>query len=125
MTIIYKETANFLRDLKKLQKRFRTLDEDLVVAKTNAIELYHIHNIDNRSVFHIPGFQAENIQIFKLKKFACKSLKGSGIKSGIRIIYAFSPTIKTVEFIEIYFKGDKDNEDKQRIGDYLESIRDK
>ena len=123
MTIIYKETADFLRDLKKLRKRFRTLDEDLMVAKTNAIELYHTHNIDNHSVFPIPGFQAENIQIFKLKKFACKALKGSGVKSGIRIIYAFSPAIKTVEFIEIYFKGDKDNENKERIGEYLKSIQ--
>jgi len=124
MTIIYKETADFLRDLKKLRKRFRTLDEDLMVAKTNAIELYHIHNIDNHSVFHIPDFQAESIQVFKLKKFACKSLKGSGVKSGIRIIYVFSPTAKTVEFIEIYFKGDKENENKERIIDYLESIKD-
>ncbi len=125
MTIIYKETADFLRDLKKLRKRFRTLDEDLMVAKTNAIELYHIHNIDNHSVFPIPGFKAEDLQILKLKKFACKALKGRGVQSGIRIIYAFFPKIRAVEFIEIYFKGDKDNEDKQRIGEYLASIQDK
>jgi mRNA-degrading endonuclease RelE of RelBE toxin-antitoxin system len=125
MTIIYKETADFLRDLKKLRKRFRTLDEDLIVAKTNAIELYHIHNIDNHSVFSIPGFKAEDLQILKLKKFACKALKGKGVKSGIRIIYAFFHETKTVEFIEIYFKGDQENEDRQRVNEYLVSIQSK
>ncbi len=120
--IIYKETDKFLRDLKKLQKKFSTLYEDLKVAKTNAIELYHIQRIDNHSVFPISGLKVENPKILKLKKFACKALKGRGIKSGIRIIYAFFHETKTVEFIEIYFKGDKENEDKQRINEYLGSI---
>jgi hypothetical protein len=55
------------------------------------------------------------------KKFACKSLKGKGAKSGIRIIYAYFEQEDTIEFIEIYFKGDKENEDKERIKKYFTS----
>jgi hypothetical protein len=35
--------------------------------------------------------------------------------SGIRIIYAYYENEDVIEFIEIYFKGDKENEDKNRI----------
>jgi hypothetical protein len=38
--------------------------------------------------------------------------------SGIRIIYAYYEKEDVIEFIEIYFKGDKANEDKKRIIKY-------
>jgi len=38
--------------------------------------------------------------------------------SGIRIIYAYYENEDVIEFIEIYFKGDKANEDKKRILKY-------
>ncbi len=38
--------------------------------------------------------------------------------SGIRIIYAYYESEDVIEFIEIYFKGDKANEDKKRIIKY-------
>jgi len=53
--------------------------------------------------------------IFKAKKFACKALKGKGAQSGIRVIYAYHEGEDWVEFIEIYFKGDKASEDGERI----------
>jgi len=91
----------------------------LETAKHNAIELCHIKNINNESVFPIPDFCNEVIKIYKLKKFACKSLKGRGVKSGIRVIYAYHITSSKIEFIEIYFKGEKENENRERIKEYL------
>lgn len=117
--IEYGETDVFRKDVKKLLKKFRTLEEDLETAKRNAIELYHLKRIDNRSVFPIPNFCTEKIQICKIKKFACRSLKGRGVMSGIRVIYAFYPTTFKVDFIELYFKGEKENEDFERIKEYL------
>jgi hypothetical protein len=117
--IKYSETAEFRKDFMKLLKRFRSLNEDLELAKQAAIELYHIMGLDNASVFEIPGFSKAGIKIFKLKKFACKALKGTGNRSGIRIIYAFHEGDARVEFIEIYFKGDKGKEDKEKIREYL------
>ena len=120
--IKYKKTSSFEKDLKKLLKKFRTLEDDIEVAKINAIELFHLKNIDNEAVFPIPDFCSDEIKIYKLKKFACKALKGRGIKSGIRVIYAFHIQNQTIEFIEIYFKGGSENEDKERIKKYLASI---
>lgn len=120
--IEYGETDVFRKDLKRLLKKFRTLEEDLETVKRNAIELYHLKRIDNRSVFPIPGFCTEEIQICKIKKFACKALKGRGVMSGIRVIYAFYPATFRVDLIEIYFKGKKENEDFDRIREYLKNI---
>jgi hypothetical protein len=118
----YKSIPEFDKDLKKLLKKFRTLNKDIETAKRNAIELYHIKEINNLSVFQIPGFHLSGAAIFKLKKFSCRALKGKGVRSGIRIIYAFYPENLLVEFIEIYYKADQVNEDQERIKDYIISL---
>lgn len=117
--INYNETELFKKDFKKLKKRFNTLDDDFDVAKNNVIELFHVHDIDNQSVFIIPEMNNEKIKIYKMRKFACKALKGRGVQSGIRIIYVYYLESATVTFLEIYFKGDKENEDKHRIKAFL------
>ena len=122
MTVNYEETPEFQKDFKRLRKRFRTLPEDLKRAKVNAIELLHIHKINNRSVFFIPNFCSKDVKTCKLKKVACRALKGRGAKSGIRIIYVFLQKSRRVVFIEIYFKGDKKREDYGRIKKYLKSL---
>lgn len=121
-TISYEQTEEFQKDLKKLLKKYRSLEEDLELAKIAAIELFHLQKINNLSVFPISGFCTEEILVCKIKKFACKALKGRGSKSGIRVIYAFHVKILRVDFIEIYFKGHRENEDKERIKRYLNSL---
>ena len=121
--IKYGSTPEFDKDLKRLLKKFRTLEDDIEIAKKNAIELYHLEKIDNDAVEPIPHFCTEELKICKLKKFACKALKGRGVKSGIRITYAFYEKNKSVDFIEIYFKGEKEMEDKERIKEYLASLK--
>ncbi len=117
--IKYIFTASFEKDFKRLLKKFRTLEEDLKVAKRDAIELYHLLKIDNESIEVMPGFCNYEILICKLRKFSCKALKGRGNKSGIRIIYAYHIATQTVNFIEIYFKGEKEKGDSVRIKEYL------
>lgn len=119
--IKYGATNIFQRDLKRLLRKFKTLGEDLETAKRNAIELYHLNRIDNQGVFLIPEFCSEAIVICKIKKFACKALKGRGVKSGIRVIYAYRIATANVDFIEIYFKGEKEREDRERIKWYLKT----
>lgn len=87
--IIYKSTSGFDKDLKRLLKKFRTLEDDIEVAKRNAIELFHLLKVDNNSVEPIPNFCSDELKICKIKKFACKALKGRGVQSGIRVIYAY------------------------------------
>jgi hypothetical protein len=105
----------FNRDLKKLLKRFPSLEEDLESLIKAQLIAYHKHGLDNHGIVPIDGISIQNPKIFKVLKFACKALKGKGVHSGIRITYAYFPTEDRIEFIEIYFKGDQENEDKERI----------
>ena len=105
----------FDKDLKKLLKRFKTVEEDLLIFIDNELFLYHKLCIDNKGVFPIPGLPVKNIKVYKAKKFACRSLKGKGVQSGIRVIYTYFEDTDAVELIEIYYKGDKENEDRERI----------
>ncbi len=122
MNLNYSETIEFQRDFKRLLKKFQSLDVDFERSRRSVIEVFHIGKINNNSIFQIQGFGTEKIKIFKLKKFACKYLKSFGVRSGIRIIYAYNCEENTVTFIQIYFKGQEENENRQRIEDYLSSL---
>lgn len=117
--IKYEESAEFKKDLKKLVKRFASLPGDLETVKKAVIELRHIHNLNNLSTFEIPGFNSAELSFWKIKKFACRSLKGRGAQSGLRVIYSWCKNSNKVVFIELYFKGDKTNEDKERIKKFI------
>lgn len=110
-----RKLAEFDRDFKKLAKKFRTLDEDLNTFIANQLKLTHKLNIDNKGVVRISDLGIEQPQIYKAKKFPCKALKGKGAVSGIRIIYAHFEKDDIIEFVEIYYKGNKENEDRERI----------
>jgi mRNA-degrading endonuclease RelE of RelBE toxin-antitoxin system len=110
-----RKLTEFKKDFKKLAKKFKTLDDDIETFINRQLKLTHKLGIDNKGVVHISGLGIEIPKIYKAKKFACKALKGRGGMSGIRIIYAYYEKEDVVEFIEIYFKGDKANEDKKRI----------
>lgn len=108
----------FNKDLKQLSRKFRTIEEDLDVFIKNELVLYHKLKIDNNGIFRIQGLGIKNPGVFKAKKFACRSLKGKGARSGIRVIYAYFEDSDRIELIEIYYKGDKENEDKIRLNAY-------
>lgn len=108
----------FEKDRKKLLKKLRTLDDDLDIFINVQLKLYHKLNINNNSVFPIENLGITIPQIYKVRKFACKALKGKGVHSGIRIIYAYFEAEDKIEFIEMYYKGDKENEERVRIFKY-------
>ena len=118
MSKIFKDIAflsEFEKDKKKLLRRFRTLDEDLDNFINIQLKLFHKLGIDNNAVEQINDLGINEPKIYKVKKFACKSLKGKGVQSGIRIIYSYFLNDDKREFIEIYYKGDKENENRERI----------
>lgn len=115
---LFKEISHvpeFEKDMKKLVRRFASLEEDLQTFIRVAMNLLHKQNIDNRAILQIPELSIHSPKIYKAKKFACKALKGKGVHSGIRVIYAYHEEEDRIEFIEIYYKGDKENEDRERI----------
>jgi hypothetical protein len=117
----FEELDEYKKDAKKLSKRYKSLKDDLeVIRKVLRV------NPAARPPFsyRIDGLGITNC-IIKVKKIACKSLKGKGVNTGLRLIYAhyenkeLEETEKIV-FIEIYHKNDKANEDKERILKYFE-----
>lgn len=110
----FKCTQEFEKDFKGLSKKLRSLDEDLIEFKKVLNEAplgigKHFKVITKIGHAHIIK-----------ARFFCKSLK----KKDLRIIYAYIKDHQTVEiisidFIEMYFKGEKENEDRERIKVYL------
>jgi hypothetical protein len=101
----------FDKDHKQLLKKFRTLNEDLEIVKSIlAIKP------DERPPF---SFRIDNLGIetcvIKVKKIACKALKGRGVNSGLRLVYAYFEKEQKITFVELYYKSDKENEDRGRI----------
>ena len=106
----------FDREFKKLLKRFKTLDEDLDNFIKFQLNLTHKLNIiEKKNIVRISYLGIDKPKIYKARKFACKALKGKGGFSGIRIIYAYYEEGDIIEFIEIYHKAQKANEDRDRI----------
>lgn len=107
----FDELAEFKKDLKGLLKKYKTLHEDLNVVR-KVLEVVP----DERSPFsfQIPNLGLETC-IIKVKKIACKALKGKGVNSGLRLIYAYFPNDEKIIFIELYHKNDKEVEDRKRI----------
>jgi mRNA-degrading endonuclease YafQ of YafQ-DinJ toxin-antitoxin module len=107
----FDELAAFKKDLKKLLKKYRTLKDDLEVVK-KVLDI----KPDERPPF---SFRIDNLGvetcIIKVKKIACKALKGRGVNSGLRLIYAHFQEEEEIVFIELYHKNEKENEDRQRI----------
>ena len=113
----------FEKDLKKLVKRFSSLEDDLRMFVKVALNAFHKQNIDSKALFHVSDLGIRSPKIYKAKKFACKALKGKGAQTGMRVIYAYHEEEDWIEFIEIYYKGDKESEDRERIIKYNVSER--
>lgn len=107
----FDELPEFKKDLKDLLKKYRTLNEDMEVVK-RVLKV----TPDERPPF---SFRIDNLGlttcIIKVKKIACKALKGRGVNSGLRLIYAHYPGKQRIIFIELYHKNNKAGEDRERI----------
>ncbi len=111
----FDQLVEFKKDLKILLKRYRTLNEDLAEVKAILKK-----RPDERPPF---SYRINNLGletcIIKVKKIACKALKGRGVNSGLRLIYAYFPNEQKISLIELYHKNDKENEDRNRITEHF------
>ena len=109
--IVFEEIEPFHKDIKSLLKKYKSLKEDIEIVK-KVMEILP----DARPPF---SYRIDNLGIesciIKVKKIACKSLKGRGVNSGLRLVYAYFEEEKRIVFVEIYHKNDKENEDRARI----------
>lgn len=108
----FNETTEFSKDFKQLSKKYRSLNDDLHEFKKIISEL----PLGNGKHF-VALHNLEQVKIIKAR-FFCRYLRGTSL----RIIYAHHVAKGVIEFIEIYFKGEKENENRERIRDYLKNF---
>ena len=107
----FDELEEFKKDLKRLLKKYRSLDDDLeTVKKVLKVEPKERPPFS----FRIDGLGLETC-VIKEKKIACKSLKGRGVNTGLRLIYAHFEEEQSITLVELYHKNNKENEDRDRI----------
>ncbi|MCR4939410.1 MAG: hypothetical protein K5930_04785 [Treponemataceae bacterium] len=120
--INYKSLPEFEKDFKSLLKRYRTLEDDFEIFKKYTIETFYNQGVPTSAFVPIQGFCSEKYVSNKVRKFACRSLPGRGNQSGIRIIFIWQEDSRTVTFVEMYFKGDKTEEDRERLKNTLNKL---
>jgi hypothetical protein len=105
------ELTEFKKDLQRLARRYRSLPEDVnVVKKVVAV------SPGNRPPFTYPVSVPEIGECSFLSiRIACKSIKGKGLNSNLRIVYAWFKQENRIVLTEIYLADDKKREDKKRI----------
>ncbi len=109
--MIFVELDEFKKDLKSLLKKYRSLTEDLAVIK----QILQVFPNERPRIFFEINDLKLNAFIIKVKKIACKSLKGRGVNSGLRLVYAYFPEEFKIVFVELYHKNSQENEDRERI----------
>lgn len=110
--IHYEELSIFSKEFKRLAKKYRSLPTDIKTFQ-EALEIFPCGQSNNTEIVHDRG----NLKIIKSRLF-CRYLKGATL----RIIYALHLAENKICFLEIYFKGDKENEDRERVKRYLSSL---
>ncbi len=109
MKFVYQ--SEFKKDLKRLLKRYISLNEDLIKIMS-ILEVYP----NARPPFSFLLYNKSNtVSVIKIKKIACLSLQGKGVNTGLRMIYILNHKSNTIEFIELYHKNEKANEDQKRF----------
>lgn len=104
----------FNKEFKRLFKKYKTLEDDF--EKFKKVLLTTPTGVGkNFVIIH----SSSTIRIVKAR-MACRALRDPSL----RIIYSYSEQEQRIEFIELYFKGDKENEDRERIKEYLKNQED-
>lgn len=108
MTIEFEEVEEFSRELKRLSKKYNSIYNDLNTFKKALTAVFPEYPPGIPKISNL----GKNVKtpIFKVKKFRCRVLKGCGVRSGIRIIFADNGA--KITFLEIYHKNKKENLDR-------------
>lgn len=103
--------TEFDKDLKRLLKKYMTLESDLDDVQK---DLNDEPDASPSFSFLIDGLGITTC-VIKIKKISSDRFKGKGNNSGFRLIYAWFEEAQKIIFIELYHKNDKVQEDRKRI----------
>lgn len=108
----FNELDQFRKEFKKLFKKYKTLEDDF--EKFQKVLLVYPTGVGKNFIII---YFSENIKLVKAH-MACRALRNNHL---LRVIYIYLEQEQRFEFIELYFKGDKANEDRERIKEYLKN----
>lgn len=120
MSIKFSTLDIFDREFRKLTKKYPSLEKDFedfqkfLETEPVGLGIGDIERIDQLGAEIL-------LPVYKVRKFRCRSLAKNSTQSGMRIIYVYDATQRTIEFIEfieIYHKWTKDMEDRSRIREF-------
>ncbi len=113
MTMNFNESPEFQKECKRLGKKYKSLTSDL----REFCKVITVAPLGNSKHFSVLT-QNDILYVLKARLF-CRYLKGSSL----RIVYAYFEEKQEIEFIEIYHKGNKANENRDRIKMYTKRYR--
>ena len=108
----FEQLPEFEKEFSRLSRKYPSLPEDLeklgrlialnpVGAGTNFVTVHH----------------SPEVRVVKIR-LACKSLRARSM----RVIYAYRDDTVTFVYIEIYFKGDTENENVERWKSFVKGL---
>ena len=106
--------GKYRREHRKLARKYKTLPEDMrnfryVISSEIPVNTKRFTVLKENEI----------CQIIKAR-LACKQFKNDS--SVLRVVFARHKQVDKIEFIEIYSKGDKNREDKDRISAFLRDL---
>lgn len=111
----FDELPEFKKECRKLARKYRSLNDDLETFKDI------VTAIPKGNSKHFNVLVDDDCFCIVKARLFCRYLKGSSL----RVIYAFHESERKIKFIELYFKGDKKNEDFERTKKYVKENRKK
>ena len=109
----FNRTHEFKKDCKRLAKKFRSLPND-IAELCRVISSQGPKPRPNHTVLLTQNGTAS---VWKMRLF-CDYLK----RKSLRIVFLYFEKEDRVDLIEVFHKGDKDNEDSGRYSHYLSCV---
>lgn len=120
----FDQAAEFKKDLKRLQKKWRSLPGDVEAAKADLVALYVAQPGINIQVLRDAFFNgkratilysaSDGVEVVKMRL----DVESIGRNDKARIVFVALKHADKVLFIELYAKNEKDREDQARIKKY-------
>lgn len=107
----FEELDEFKKNFKRFLKKYKTLNEDLKIIK-KALEAAPEERPPVS--YRISGLGIQP-NIIKMKRIACKAMKGKGSNTGLRLVYAYDKNLEKITMIEFYHKSERENEDREQL----------
>ncbi len=108
--MIFEQSDGFSKDMKRLKKKYRSLQVDLQELCNVLAARRPVPRKEHTALLT----QVGNVSIWKMRLF-CEYLKNKSL----RVVLAYHEDGSRVEFLEMYAKGDKANQDVLRYEEFL------